>query len=118
MSKYIDLADRMIEQEDFDYGFMVRATLHWLDDHLDQVPGRTITESEYDRLTSHRNPSFGDGFDAGMLAIGGGVIPDPEPTNAEKLEQIVMDADVDSLGGYETLAEYLDKAGVKAPNHD
>lgn len=77
----------------------------------DQVPGRTITESEFQEVVrSHK--SIRDLVK--MLGIT--VTPDPEPTNAEKWVKFCsskMGLDLDPWQ-----ANVLDKAGVKAPTDD
>lgn len=85
---------------------------------------RTITRSEYrDTLNGAVKVSgYGDdwerGFNTGLAVSGTKVVPDPEPTNAEKLKA-VLDAIGDSTAGYrEHLASKLDEAGVKAPGGD
>ena len=89
----------------------------WLHDP-DQVPGRTITESaEKDLYDSAQ--SSGAEFRATLSEYGITVVPDPEPTNAERIKMLIM-AGV-KLGGHinelaaESIAEHLDEAGVKAP---
>ena len=44
--KYIDLHDEIADSIHWDA--TVADTLKWLDDHPDQVPGRTVTASEFD----------------------------------------------------------------------
>lgn len=88
------------------------------------VTGRTITESERDDWTSHMTMGGLGGFDEALERLGFTVVPDPEPTNAEKLEPFVKQiiADV-RLNGYnaESAAYWagrFDVAGVKAPGGD
>lgn len=84
----------------------------------DQVPERTITASERDSRTALLSPTEKFGWIKGFEDAGGRVVPDPEPTNAEKLKA-VLDAIGDSTAGYrEHLASKLDEAGVKAPGGD
>lgn len=123
MSKYIDLYEAMDE----DMGLTRREeaaavdALSWLDENPDQVPGRTITRSEF-------NKAFSEWFDerdkARIVGIverlfGITVIPDPEPTNAEVLRRLLEKAQKDNAAqSYTRFAEYLDNAGVKAPEGD
>lgn len=83
--KYSDLAERIhAETRDSVYLDEVREVLEWLDRNPDQVPGRTIAESEFhEAADAHRN----GGIDWEDLAFRFGitVVPDPETTNAEKL---------------------------------
>ena len=91
--KYIDLASR-ISNESGAYHLrdtIIEGVLEWLDEHPDQVPGRTITEGEFDELVDalHQNwatPEYFSGvLSDALIDHGITVIPDPEPTNAEKL---------------------------------
>lgn len=116
--KYEDLYGPMINDETFDLTMTERMgakiTLQWLDEHPDRVPGRTMTESEME----HKCATYGSAYETGFRQAGGVVIPDPEPTNVEKLKA-VLDAIGDSTDGYrEHLASRLDDAGVKAPGDD
>ena len=47
-NKYIDLAERIWRTDNWRTSYAsVGMVLEWLDRHPDQVPGRTITESEF-----------------------------------------------------------------------
>ena len=133
IEKYIELADRMKRGhgddevlEGIDYA------LRWLDEHPDQVPGRTVTESEVraaeGKLAAACSTEQAEDF---LLALGVTVVPDPEPTNAEKLADDVTEG-LHSIRAYmnpcpgkpynasksesEQLAEFLDSKGwTKAP---
>ena len=121
IEKYEDLADRIAE----DFPPMTGpdiATLRWLDAHPDQAPGRTITESEF-------KAGFGIYSEpwAREVLIGFGitVVPDPEPTNAEKIEQLLWSINKEHEGeclegeaAVRAWSEALDEAGVKAPGGD
>ena len=126
--KYIDLARPILAEADNSntttFCLGVREALYWLDDHPDHVPRRTITEGEFDELVDalHQNWATPEDFSGvlsdALIDHGITVIPDPEPTNAEKLKA-VLDAIGDSTDGYrEHLARNLDEAGVKAPGAD
>ena len=86
----------------------------------------TITESQYRlALDEDRDPQYVYGFADAMRLFGGEVIPDPEPTNTDRLEELIISARV-NFEGVETVlkrpanarawAEYLDEQGVTAPN--
>lgn len=125
--KYIDLAER-ITDEIGGYQTEHSVTLNWLDrlaaEHPDQVPGRKITDSEFKHAA--RKNQIGDSFGCyeGFLDdIGITVVPDPEPTNAEKWETFIRGTQFNVRGwtGFDAtkqFAEILDKAGVKAPGGD
>lgn len=123
MSKYIELSPpdyaRPVWITD---STEVDATLEWLGAHSDQVPGRTITESEYDRQTITQSSNFGNGFDRAMVLFGNGVTPDPEPTNAEKLAKEILASfnrcEFDFESSFEQMAKALDARGVKAGGDD
>lgn len=99
--------------------------LHYLDGHPEVVPSSpakpTITAGEVGRR-SHlvrggnvETPSLVDFLEA----LGIEVIPDPVPTNAERLAALMYEADEKDHssvpGGWEHVAEFLDRAGVTAP---
>lgn len=118
MSKYIDLLTDITEdtaRTSFADQASIHSALTWLDEHPDQVPGQTITLGEVRSDPHYVTGDYQNGYVNGFVAAGGRVIPDPVPTNAEKLEQIIMRVDADRRGGYETFAGALDAAGVKAP---
>lgn len=118
MSKYIDLApeiEGLLDPMEVRAG--IRVGLSWLDSHPDQVPGQTITESEYDRQTDPQSNDFVVGFDRAMALFGNGVVPDPEPTNAEKLEMLFADL-MKCQMTYKQAAAQMDMLGVKAPGGD
>ena len=116
--KYEDLHDQIVADKTFDLTTSERLgakiALQWLDQNRDQVPGRTITESQIAE-------AFGDEYHywakRRLSRIGITVVPDPEPTNAEKINEAydVWDRDPQDL----TFGEYLDRLGwVKAPGGD
>lgn len=95
------------------------------DEHPEQVPGRTITESEFhETADAHRNGGLG--WEDLARRFGITVIPDPEPTNAELIERKLRElreepgewmtyaTDSDICG----FARALDAKGVKAPGGD
>lgn len=85
--KYIDLVERI--KRDRDMGPLtgldrVTYTLRWLDDHPGQVPGRTITASEFDEAVEScvtEDATVPPHTFAARLGVV--CVPDPEPTNAE-----------------------------------
>ena len=82
----------------------------------------TITESEL-RETIMGGSGFADairdGVTASLSRLGIEVVPDPVPTNAERLAALMYEADEKDHssvpGGWEHVAEFLDRAGVTAP---
>ena len=112
--KYEDLHDRIADEIHWDA--TVIDALRWLDDHPEQVPGRTITERQLIQLwqVTVEGRSIDD-FAQELKDNGITVVPDPEPTNAEQIAEII--GEVGSFPSWERrlLAEGLDKAGVKAP---
>lgn len=81
----------------------------------------TIPESEYRGLTRSMTESERDVFREGIYAVGGAVVPDPEPTNVEKLEEVLRRSENDFFAPISAdiheYAEWLDEAGVKAPDN-
>lgn len=119
MSKFIDLHDE-IEDDLGSTRAAIESILEWLDSHPDQTPGRTITESRYRAFTDSASEEYQAGFSDGFFFADGLVIPDPEPTNSELLEQLhdqYRMFPVQHLPGNGSLADYLDHKGVKAPDH-
>lgn len=129
MSKYIDLADQIIEAKpaspNSPYADDVREILGWLDEfasqHPDQVPGRTITESEFDR-EADRFPGPRLDLRTALINLGFVFLEDRKPTNAEKLEaELEAALHGGAWGetvGWKAIAERLDAAGAKAPKAD
>ena len=76
----------------------------------------TLTESQYKlALDEDRDPQYVYGFTAAMRLFGGEVIPDPEPTNTDRIEEILKEVWTPAQSA-RTFAEYLDEQGVTAPN--
>ena len=90
-------------------------------DSSDQVPGRTITESELREVAGRlfaRCPDLGvfmGRLQRELSELGITHVPEPEPTNAEKLKDLIWDEG--DITGYraQAIAEHLDRLGVKAP---
>ena len=116
--KYEDLHDQIVADKTFDLTTSERLgakiALQWLDQNRDQVPGRTITESQIAE-------AFGDEYHywakRRLSRIGITVVPDPKPTNLERLKEIQNDWLRESRNG-ELFIEYLDRMGAKAPGDD
>lgn len=119
--KYIDLVDKIsdvLEPGLAGYAY-IRNALLWLDQNPDQVPGPTMTESEME----HKCATYGSAYETGFRQAGGVVIPDPEPTNRDRLQGWLVEfAERNASCGGERgdcdLAEFLDAHGVKAPGGD
>lgn len=80
----------------------------------EQVPGRTITVSEFDEAVEScitEDATVPPHTFAERLGVV--CVPDPEPTNAEKLNELICQATGSASASL--LAGYLDEAGVKAP---
>ena len=78
----------------------------------------TLTEAEVDEIVPTELPEeYVTGFIHGFEKAGGEVVPDPEPTNKERLEALQRSwvAEHPVLGG-KSLIEYLNDHGVTAPN--
>ncbi len=117
--KYIDLAPKISEDTEVEPIFLAgkyqREVLAWLDEHPDQVPGRTITESELYQVQIHCGFSGTDTRVNSVLRdLRITVVPDPEPTNAEKLETALLEA-WDGHRSMSDVADLLDLKGVRAP---
>ena len=117
--KYIDLRGKIAEAGAPGVGFnAIRKVLEWLDDHPEQAPKRTMTITEQQLIQLWQVTVEGrniDDFTQELKDNGITVVPDPEPTNAEQIAEII--GKVGSFPSWERrlLAEGLDKAGVKAP---
>ena len=113
--KYIDLYETISDDMFIrpDEVSVSRCVLEWLDEHPDQVPKRTMTESEVVEVFE-ASKSGGGATRTALIRHGIKVVPDPEPTNAEKLERIWADWDPTREGVW----EFFDRRGVKAPGGD
>ena len=114
VEKYSDLEERIKRDRDLSLTGLDRVTytLRWLDRNPDQVPGRTITESGCHDLY-HAAYYGAKAFRGELEDQGFAFIADPEPTNAEKLNELICQATGSTNAPL--LAGYLDEAGVKAP---
>ena len=113
--KYEDLASRISDDLEPTMAgeAYIRNSLRWLDQNRDQAPGRTMPESEME----HKCATYGSAYETGFRQAGGVVIPDPEPTNAEKLAHYVRQMDLTPMSPNEC-GKWLDEQGVKAPGGD
>lgn len=93
--------------------------LAWLDDHPEQTPGRTITESRLREISYLRANAHGWDDRKMFEAAGVQIVPDPEPTNAEQWEKFCSELGID-LKPWQInyLSEAMDKRGVTAPGGD
>lgn len=126
MSKY---EDRMVDIKNDDTFDMTRSeiagarvALQWLDQNVDRVPGRTITESEVTEVFEASKSGRG-GTRTALVRQGVTVVPDPEPTNVELLAELIREIGYDirhngRLSGSNALALDLDARGVKASGGD
>lgn len=126
MSKYIDLAHPIAGRYEMKVG-PIRDVLGLLDTfaeaHPDQVPGQVISASQYSAATRYMNAGDRATFDAGLNLAGAIVAPDPKPTNAELIAELIREAGYDirhngKLSGSNALALDLDARGVKAGGDD
>lgn len=120
--KFIDLHDE-IEDDLGSTRAAIERILEWLDEHPDQVPGRTITESRYRAFTDSASEEYQAGFSDGFFFADGLVIPDPEPTNAELIDELLaefahLNASCGGEQGDHDLAEFLDARGVRVSSDD
>lgn len=122
MGKYIDLAQTIRNDSAQAYYDEIVVVLRWLDEHPDQVPGRTISAGKVGQhahlirtipiACQVETPTIIDFLEA----IGITVVPDPEPTNKERLAQLIGGGIRANKQYADGLAEYLDDMGVTAPN--
>lgn len=121
--KYEDLIENIENDGTFDMTRSelvgARVALQWLDQNRDQVPGRTMPESEME----HKCATYGSAYETGFRQAGGVVIPDPEPTNAESINKLLtefahLNASCGGEQGDHNLAEFLDARGVRVSSDD
>lgn len=113
--KYIDLGRRIADNLGKPWVSTGMAdVLRWLDRNPEQVPGRTMTESE---ISKAFGPEYVAWARLCLARIGITVVPDPEPTNVERLRALYMEWERE---GPRTLAfaEWMDIRGVTAPGDD
>ena len=86
--KYIDLLTKIARDKSLGGSHVrcARDVVEWLDDHPDQVPGRTITASEFDEaVESCATEDYTVPPHTFAARLGVVCVPDPELTNAELL---------------------------------
>lgn len=84
-------------------------------------PARTIHDRDVEALcidtASYERDDYLDGFIRGFQKAGGVILDDPEPTNAEKLADILVESfngmEFDLEDSFREIAAVLDKHGVK-----
>lgn len=79
----------------------------------------TITNSETSKENERYGHNYWLGFRRGFERAGGEIIPNPEPTNKERLEALQRSwvAEHPESGG-KSLVEYFNDHGVTAPKED
>ena len=114
VEKYTDLEERIKRDRDLSLTGLDRVTytLRWLDRNPDQVPGRTITESGCHDLY-HAAYYGAKAFRGELEDQGFAFIADPEPTNAEKLEQLHQNWSQSDRNP--PFGEWADSVGILAP---
>lgn len=112
MKKYADLASRIAG--DTRMRQSVTTTLEWLDEHPDQTPGRTITESEFQELMEDVTTSYQVGFTDGLYRAGGQIVPDPPKSNAERWADFLHSCGANDWDAA-VLSRRIDEQGIKAP---
>lgn len=119
--KFIDLKDTIhAETRDQVYLDEVGEVLDWLDEHPDQVPGRTITASRKREIARRLEFDPRYSFDEMVHDFGLVSVPDPEPTNADALVGDLLDCHVAfSERELDAIAGHLAERGwTKAPGGD
>ena len=118
--KYIDLASRIsddLEPTMAGEAYICNA-LRWLDEHPDQVPRLTVTASEFDEAVEScvtEDATVPPHTFAARLGVV--CVPDPEPTNAEKWQELLARYK-DEATGLESFSDWADRKGLKAPGGD
>ena len=81
------------------------------------IPARIIHDRDVEALcidtASYERDDYLDGFIRGFQQAGGVILDDPEPTNTDRLKQLIKD--YDECDSYISLPEFLDQFGVTAP---
>ena len=126
--KYIDMAEKITEGSNLSNTVSFRKGVAWaleyLDAHPDQVPGRTITESEYSAAVDAAKRVKGVSLDrlwwqgrAFLFHAGVKIVADPEPTNAERWQELLAQYK-DEATGLESFGDWADRKGLRAPEAD
>lgn len=118
--KFSDLAEQIYDDTKIPTMLGVAETLIWLDEHPDQVPGRTVTRRDFERAFDfHFDDEDIDRHERFLAHLGITVVPDPEPTNAEKIDRLLLEHELIADAKYrKVIAEALDSEGVRAPEAD
>ena len=106
----------------------VRGNYHMASSGWVPVPTKPqMTESEYERVLAGVNEDYATGYIDAVNTFGIEVIPDPEPTNTDRLEKLIISAP-GNFEGVEAIlkrpanvrawAEYLNDHGVTAPKEN
>ena len=74
----------------------------------------TITSRRYQILMRYENAHYQGGFNDALAEFGIEIVDGPEPTNTDRLKQLIKD--YDECDSYISLPEFLDQFGVTAPN--
>ena len=114
--KYEDLTDAISSESGVTSGD-AWSVLCWLDRNPDQVPGRTITASRKREVAQRLEFDPRYSFDEMVHDFGLVSVPDPEPTNAEKLEALLREAEAAPMS-VTNRARWMDAQGVRAPGGD
>ena len=126
--KYIDMAEKITEGSNLSNTVSFRKGVAWaleyLDAHPDQVPGRTITESEYSAAVDAAKRVKGVSLDrlwwqgrVFLSRAGVKIVADPEPTNAERWQELLAQYK-DEATGLESFGDWADRKGLRAPEAD
>ena len=126
--KYIDMAEKITEGSNLSNTVSFRKGVAWaleyLDAHPDQVPGRTITESEYSAAVDAAKRVKGVSLDrlwwqgrVFLFHAGVKIVADPEPTNAERWQELLAQYK-DEATGLESFGDWADRKGLRAPEAD
>ena len=101
--------------------------LHWLDEHPESVPATpakpTITEKQRRQLEADYHSESPPSFEHWLIEFGVTVVPDPYPTNAERLTDVIetewlrhsRGIVIEDKADCRIMADLLDEAGVTAP---
>lgn len=126
--KYIDMAEKITGGSNLSNTVSFRKGVAWaleyLDAHPDQVPGRTITESEYSAAVDAAKRVKGVSLDrlwwqgrVFLSRAGVKIVADPEPTNAERWQELLAQYK-DEATGLESFGDWADRKGLRAPEAD
>lgn len=95
--KYIDLKAEITRMRDsFETKVGIVLALRWLDEHPDRAPGWTVTESELIAAVDETNHEDMNEYQKAraLLVHLGHTVPDPEPSNEERLVKDLLHCEV------------------------